>query len=309
MSQPSTNSTQANISTAISLGTMAAVTSGAFMINRTGLNLNLVVVSPSGSGMNSIDMGIRSMISALAKDEPAFASLMGPFGFSSHIALRQYLENQTKNFISVFENFGMRISDENGYDTINLIKDLFFASGPEGCIGTMATDIHTLDEIRSPCVSVIGISTPDQFMNLLTREMVDNGFLPKFNILICDKPLPVVVPQEIPVELKEKFEDLAMRSWNARQRGKHINISMTAKAKVMLDNFSVLCRKFANGGKFQDQLWNHAHLKALRISGLTACGMPFVNDVPMVDANAAKWAIEFVSHGVYLAHEWFNENI
>lgn len=78
-----------------------------------------------------------------------------------------------------------------------------------------------------------------------------------------------------------------------------------AEAKDILDTLDIQADKVINSTKndVEMQLWNRAHLKALRIAALIAVGVDFHK--PVIDKEIAEWVVDFVNREISLIAEKF----
>jgi hypothetical protein len=75
----------------------------------------------------------------------------------------------------------------------------------------------------------------------------------------------------------------------------HYDIPLDAKAQILLDEFDRECDRHLNkhGSEVEAQLWNRAHLKALKLAGLIAVGLD--HKAPVITPECARWAIYMVA--------------
>lgn len=92
----------------------------------------------------------------------------------------------------------------------------------------------------------------------------------------------------------DSFCDLLVTALTVQNNQTVQPVTCEAPALALLDAFDVVCDQHINGASTQGeaQLWNRAHLKALKMAGLLAVGCDPHN--PVVTEALATWAIKFV---------------
>ena len=161
------------------------------------------------------------------------------------------------------------------------------------------------DVLTAPAFSILGEGTPEKLYELLTDEMIAEGFLSRFVFI---EYLGIRVPlnknhqfAKVPERLKEQFGQLCANSLQMNSCDNVIEIGYESDAKQHLDRFDVFCDNcinngINNGNNNAQELWNRGHIKALKISGLLAVGTNYIN--PKVCLDQAQWAVNLVAHNI-----------
>jgi hypothetical protein len=173
--------------------------------------------------------------------------------------------------------------------------DLFGKSGAGNMLGQMVysdKEKNTLN-LHSPAFSIIAESTPSSYYPALSEELIEQGLLPRFltieyygnrvasNEEIHSTPTP---------ELVNRLALLASGAHDLMHKSLTIRCEFEANAWAAAKAYDKFCDKKINATDrtaIRD-LWNRAHIKALKLSSLVAIG---VNDkMPVVTLEHWKWA-------------------
>lgn len=177
-------------------GMVAGMTGCAYNVNGTGLNLFQLLVMPTGFGKEQVSSGISSIYKAVidSGECPSADLFSGPADFSSGQALIKHVEQQ-KSFCSIMDEFGLtlqRMTGRNARDTqIEFRKQLLQLYNKSGYGNVMECKAYAqlkdnIVKIENPGVSLIGMSTPETFYAAVTEELVEDGLLPRMDVLEYD---------------------------------------------------------------------------------------------------------------------------
>jgi hypothetical protein len=76
-----------------------------------------------------------------------------------------------------------------------------------------------------------------------------------------------------------------------------VTVNISTEAQELFDSFDQYCdHKINTGTGVCEELWNRAHIKALKLAGLLAVGCNYIN--PIVDIDCAKWALNLIANDV-----------
>jgi len=278
-----------------------------FNLSGSGINLYLILLAPTGSGKEGAGSGISSLITKVRETVPSVDQFVGPADFASGPALIKSLAEQPCIF-SVLGEFGIRLqtmadSRSSGADK-TLMRALLNLYSKSGWHQTESSTAYSDREkntkvLYAPALTILGESTPETFFNGLSEQQVVSGLLPRFMFLeykgvrpprnkvsaFCD-PDPGLV---------QKVADLAATVIQMQANASCAPIIVDSQAQAVLDEFDGYCdAKINQSSEVFKQLWNRAHLKALRLGGVIAVGINSVS--PVVTADCARWAVEFVKH-------------
>lgn len=282
---------------------VAGISGRSYNISGTGLNQYLILLAKTGSGKEGAATGVNSLLHAVRSSIPVVDQFMGPGAFSSGQALVKVL-NEKPCFVSILGEFGItlqQISSVRANNAEKMLKkvllDLYSKSGPNQTLySSVYSDIEKNTKIvHSPNVTILGESVPESFYDGMTLEMIGEGLVPRFTIVEYKGPRPPrnSNPHQPPsAQLLENLKVLISSAITASNNNNSIPIQIEPSASKLFENFDKYAdSEMDKGTDIQVQLWNRAHLKALKFAGLIAVG---VNPhQPTVTDEIAQWAINF----------------
>lgn len=298
------------VALAAALALISGIAGRTYNYSNTGLNQYLVVCADTGSGKEDGAKGIDRLISALTKRIPTADSFAGPANFSSGQAIIRSLDKQ-KCFFSVMGEFGLtmsRITDprSSGADKTfhKVLLDLYSKSGWDQFMrpSVYADSDKNTQNIRAPNVTILGDTTPDTFYSRLTTANIADGLLPRFLIFNYRGKRPKRNPNAAhpPSEvLVDKLAALVTKALSSEQENKLQTVGCDEDAAAYLDRFDEFCDDQINmdgANSACKQLWNRAHLKALKLAALLAIGENMYK--PIISRANAIFAVQLVTEDV-----------
>lgn len=294
----------AEISTAAALALSAGIVGRQFNISATGLNLYLIVLARTGVGKEEAVRGIDRILNAIRPQIPVVDTFVGPGTFASGPAVIRTLDEKPC-FVSVLGEFGLTLqalSDEraNPHSIIlrRVLLDVYSKSGAGSVLrsSAYADKEKNTKVVFSPAVTLFGESTPETFYGGLNLSQVADGLIPRFCIMEYkgDRPQrnrsPFTAPPE---DIVYSLSDLLSTVLQMQANHSIENVAMEDAAKALMDRFDRYCDEHIREGQNEGirQLWNRAHLKALKLSGVLAAADNPHNAV--VTEEMAEWAIAF----------------
>jgi hypothetical protein len=316
----SSNRPVPEIAIAGALGLMAGICGRSFSINGSGLNLYIVLLAATGTGKEAINSGISRLMTTVAEvsGDPDVLKFVGPSAIASGQALHRQLIDESSSFTSIFGEVGIMLNSMSGQNTSEskaglrkVILDLYSKSDPGQMLSGMAyaKKEDSKNGVKSPAFSLVGESTPERFYEALTPELVSEGLMPRFITIEYEgdrvprnRDHHRVMPD---TGLVASLCELTQNSMFWNKHDENVVVAMAEAAEDLMDAFDTECDGFINDGirkmregsasmEVMQNLWNRAHLKALRIAGVIACGMPSVDGRPHVTKEVAEWAISLV---------------
>ncbi len=306
----------AEIALATGLATMAGICGRTYNVSGTGLNIYPIIVAKTGCGKEGAAKGMGMIFNALRAKVPAIADHRGPAHFASGQALIKALDKRPC-FVSVLGEFGLflkRITDEraSGNDTMlrAVLLDLFSKSGAHDALfeSVYSDTANNTKIVQSPCVTILGETTPESLFDSLGIAAVTDGTLPRFSIMEYTGDLPRpnkrhgFVP---PPEMIDRLAALALLVVTAAPNHNVNVVALDAEGAEAMDAFSEECddnHRKSNSGA-EREIWTRAHLKALKTAALVAVGIDFIN--PVIGVDAAKWACNLVRRDIAKLQERF----
>ena len=304
------------IALATAIGLCAGIAGRSYNISGLGLNQYIIVVAKTGRGKDAIATGIDNLVAAVQTTVPMIDRFMGPAVFSSGQALIRFLDKKPC-FLSVVGEFGItlnRICAANANSAEKMLKQVLLdAYNKSGFNKVMRESVFADDEkntkiVQAPNITILGETSPEKLFNALGGDTINDGFLPRFMIFEYDG----LVPEENEnaghppsPELTEKLAALASVALAAEQNRNFIPVNQVPEANLLLRAFKREQRDIINSSNNDDisEIWNRAHLKALKLAALVAVG---VNPhAPVVTEENAKWAIDLMRQDATRMHARF----
>lgn len=290
------------------IGLLAGIVGRSYNISNTGLNHYLLFVGRTGAGKEGIASGINTLISYVQPLIPMASEFVGPAAFASGQGLIRTLDKKPC-FVSILGEFGLTLqalSDPRAPAAQVILRkvllDLYGKSGWTSMLHSTAySDIEKNTKIiHAPAVSILGETTPHTFFDKLDVEDIADGLIPRFHIVEYTGQRPARNPNanaKPSDALIQRLADLIAVGVGTQQNRTCAAVGIAPDALAILDAFDASCDRKINkaGSSGEAQLWNRAHLKALKLAGLIAVGCN--PHAPVVSKDMAEWAIEFTTRG------------
>lgn len=287
------------------LGLCAGILGRQFNISGTGLNQYLILLAKTGIGKEGGASGIERLLKAARPSAPIVDSFLGPGTFASGQAIIRSLD-ENPCFVSILGEFGLTLQDLSDANANSLSRvmrrvllDLYTKSGKSSVLYSSAYSDKEKNTktLFAPAMTLLGESTPDAFYAGLSPQHIADGLIPRFLIVEYDGDRPpknkhaFAPPSD---ELVNKLIDIADVALRMRANNTWEDVEIDEAASKLLDAFDKACDAHIRegGNEGMRQLWNRAHLKALRVSGLLAAADRV--HAPVVSIEEAQWAIDIV---------------
>lgn len=293
----------------IALCSAIALTGGvvgrSFNVSGTGLNQYLVMLANTGAGKEGLATGIDGMLNAIRPTCPMIDEFMGPSSFASGQALIRVLD-KSPCFVSILGEFGFLLHNlcsptASSAETMlkKVLLDIYSKSGWGKFLRSTAysdTEKNT-KMIQAPNVTILGESTPDIFYSGLDAAAIAQGLIPRFTIFEYTGPRPETNPNAFhapDAQLTRYFAGLAGTAMSAAQNRVCAPVQSNQPATDLFKQFDRYADQQINttGNELTKQLWNRAHLKALKMAALIAVGNN--PHQPIIDRTIGNWAINLI---------------
>lgn len=307
------------IALAAALGMISGIVGRAYNISGTGLNQYTLLLAPTGTGKESMAKGIDRLFSAIQGTVPASQDFVGPAEIASSQAIIKYMSKGPTSFISVVGEFGIYLQQMANLNApphlLGLRRFLLDAYNKSGEGQSLHPSIYSdkdknTHSVISPAFSLLGESTPEKFYEGLHEGLIQEGLLPRFTIIEYTGPRPPLNPNHTKAkpsyELTEKVATLCAHALMLNGQNKAINVEMDDSSLRRFNEFDVHCDMQINGSnkEARKQLWNRAHIKAMKLGALIAVGVNPYD--PLIGLDVANWAIEIVVNDVKKLLEKFD---
>jgi hypothetical protein len=288
----------------------AGIYGRAFNVSETGLNLWLLLLAPTGTGKDAMASGIAKLLRAvvhggdMAQGAPEVFPAAKEFVSFSDMASGQAMHKHLAKCAStLFVNgeAGISFSQMNNpkapQHVQNMKKLLLMSYSKSGAGETLGGIKYSEREkdvppIASPALSIVAESVPETVFGLLDETQIADGFMPRWTIIDYpgDRPYLNEHRQTQPPEaLVRKLAEHCELAHRINQKGMPTVVGMTDDASRELRGFNDYCDSQIRGsGEVHRQLWNRAHLKAMKLAAIAAVAVDPQN--PVVTFDQARWA-------------------
>lgn len=297
------------VAVAAALAMTAGIVGRQFNVSGTGLNQYLILLARTGVGKEGGSHGIERLLKAVRNTVPAIDSFVGPGVFASGQAIIRTLDKQPC-FFSVLGEFGFTLQDLSDQNANSLTRtmrrvylDLYSKSGKGSVLPPSAysDSQKNTKNLYAPCMTLLGESTPETFYEGLSLNHIESGLIPRFLIIEYQGERPDRNPNAFappPDALVQRLADLSEVALRMQANHTWEDVSLDADAHGVLEWFDGVCDAEVRSGSNEGvrQLWNRAHLKALRLAALLAVvDRPHL---PVVNWWEAFWATALVKGDV-----------
>lgn len=294
------------VATASAIALCAGIVGRQFNISGTGLNQYLILLAKTGVGKEEGIKGIDRLISPLRQTIPMVDQFLGPGTFASGQAIIRTLDEKPC-FVSTVGEFGLMLhtlSDQNAHERAlvmrRILLDVYGKSGRGSLLRSSAYADREKNTkiVASPAMTLFGESTPETFYEGLNLSQIADGLVPRFLIMEYggDRPRRNRTPYGPPNDaLLARLAELLTVSLQMQGNNAWCDVQLDSDAQALMDAFDRHCDdNIVGAGAIEGirQLWNRAHLKALKLAGLLAAA-DRPHD-PVVNHWDAEWAIALV---------------
>jgi hypothetical protein len=298
------------------LGLLAGVCGRAFTVSGKGLNLYLILVARSGVGKEAMHSGVAKLIDLALV--PRSQDFVLHDEFASGPALMKWVL-RNPSFVNVLSEFGRKLKrmsndkDSPMQELRTVLLNLYEKSGAGDKVGGIkySNGENNVMGAVGVAYSLIGETTPDTFREMLTPEMMADGTLSRFTIVeytgLRPPPNEACAVELEPDELS-KWQALLVRATpylDSVNIPKRIEVVFgDDETERRMNDFGLRCDNEINSTEDESkrQMWNRAHMKALKIAALLAVADNNIH--PVIRAEHAAWARSFVELGnkLMMAH-------
>jgi hypothetical protein len=295
------------------LGWLAGVCGKAFMIPGSGLNLYIILVARSAVGKEAMHTGLSVLTQCLLDKGFVTASRFIDYSdFASGPALRKAVATND-SFVNVSGEWGRKlrrlsadgVADGPMQSLRTEMTNLYQKSGPQSIVGGMmySKKEDNVASINGVNYSMIGETTPGTFYDALTESMMEDGFLSRFTVVEYSGERPASNPsqQHAPEEgLLQACGHLCMQASTLLNARSPMLVNRTPESTALMEAFDRECDEQINKTLDESwrQMWNRAHLKALRVASLLAVADN--NLAPCISEVHMHWAIDLIKRDIHI---------
>lgn len=306
------------IALAAAIGLMSGIAGRTYQ-TPTGVALNLytLLIAKSGRGKEAMQQGIwRIMHSAArmvptgpgASAVPAITQFVGPSDFRSDAALTKELASRPC-FVSIIGEFGLRLQamvapnvSSHLLGLRSIMLDLFHKADRSSQMSEMvySDKEKNTKAVYRPSFSILAETTPSTYYEALSETLIMQGLLSRFLTIEYPGPRPELNTQNVEpsMELIQHVAALAVQCLTIMQQQKVVPIEFDQAAYQAQFAYNRRVDRHINDSESDvyAELWNRAHLKALKLASLVAVGINPHH--PVVTAECWHWAEQLVSADV-----------
>lgn len=299
------------ISIGAALAFIAGVTGRAFNVSNSGLNMYIIIVARSGVGKEALHSGISLVCEKLRDISPQAQSFVDFSEFASGQALKKACQ-ANPSFVNVSGEWGRRLKrlagDDRGGDgpmaTLRTeMTNLYQKSGRGNLVGgiTYSNKEQNVGTMSGIAYSMIGESTPSTFYESLTASMMEDGFLSRFMVIEYEGQRPALNEHRVldmSPSLAQALSGLCSQALANNMKSICQEVTLDEEAAALLKAFDKQCDEKINANQDESirQMWNRAHLKALRVAAALAVCDNW--HAPVVNRTHAEWALNLIRNDI-----------
>ena len=294
-----------DIALAGAIAYLSGLIGNAFNINGAGLNQYILYLAPTGIGKEAIAEGVSALNNAVW-----YCNSSDPFPHSgaelvSASGLIKLMARNPCNLTIVGE-FGKKMREMANPRNTHLhglgrtILQLYSKSGKNGSFDPLAySDSEKVTKrIVRPSLTLLGESVPESFYESLDESLIADGLLPRFMVFEVKGNRSYLnkgaKEATVPPALANDLQSLIATCNVIRNQVGAYEVPVEAEAATKFDEFDRWTTDIINGSQAEvvKQLWNRAHLKALKLAALRAVGENWQN--PIVTLAHTMWATNLI---------------
>lgn len=312
----------ADIALAGAIAFMAGIVGRAYNISGSGLNHYVMVLAKTGRGKEAVATGIDKLMNSVKTFCPTSGKFRGPSIISSGQALVRHLADVSNCCVSILGEVGItieRISNKRAVPSdkmlYQMLLDLYHKSGygqtlPGSAYSKKENDIKS---VNSPSFSIFGESTHKLFYDTLSDDMISAGLLPRFLIFDYDGKREYlnqyhsqVVPDRFMID---RLTAVVAYVEQTMASNKVVQIQCDKEAEKILTDYDVYTTDKINAERNDviAELWNRAHIKVMRLAGLIAVGVDYLN--PLIVPAYVTYAMNIVQNDIRMLTDKFNSGM
>lgn len=303
-----------------SLALLAGISGRAFNVSGTGLNIYIALIGSTAIGKEAAQSGISQLLRAVAVGLPAALDFVGPSYFASGQALHKRLA-RTPSLIAPIGELGIKLASWGKVGAnpasalwLALLLDVFGKSGGNQMLqGAEYSDkANNVPAINSPCLTLLGDSTPETWYAAFNPQLVSNGLAGRFITINAGSQQGEFSPSRLVEVPKDLADDLTTFCAGCLSATKPVDVELDDDAKAGSTDLRQAVRKKINSldDEIARHLFGRVHLNVLKIAALVAVGRAPIGSTPIISIDDLAWASRVVCAGVdTTAHRVASGNI
>ena len=285
---------------------LAGIAGNAFNVSGTGLNQYILQLAGTGTGKESV-ANAKGRLNFHVHDQASGRPFPhnGPGELVSAAGLIKWQVDYPCN-LTIIGEATKKLKEitnprnPNAYGLGRTILQLFSKSGAQDSFDPMAYSDKEkrTDVIYSPSLTIWGEGNPEDFYESLDTTLISDGLLPRFMVFEYrgkrERLNKLAKDAAPPPALVQRLKDLVAQCGTIRSNRTAHNVQLTPEAEAIFDAYDVQTTDIINGSQAEAfrQLYNRAHLKALKLAALQAVGENPI--APVIGTPGAMWAINLI---------------
>jgi hypothetical protein len=302
------------ISMTASLALITSIVARAYNISHTGLNQYFILIAGTGRGKEEGRKGINRIVNAcreqlLMLDTVSIVDdFIGPSGFESGQGLVRAIVKKPC-CLAMLGEFGDTLAEitsnhanPNVKRISKVLRDVYNQSGANDTFrgSVYADEAKDVKDVKSPNLTIYAEGATETFFDSIEPSQIANGLIPRFLVLEYNGKRVAsrkVSNLEVPTMIVERVKELFINSYAIMRNENVCNVSMTNEAEKLLGltgEFDVECTSNINENNSQGgaELWNRAHLKAMKLAAMLAVAENL--SYPVITKEQAEWSINLI---------------
>lgn len=291
---------QISLSAAIAL--VSSICGRSYNVSGSGLNQYILMLAMTGTGKDAVSVGTSKLIAAVKATVPSVVDFQGPGELVSSAGLIKWLAKKPA-VLSILGEFGAKMQEMASPNANSHLKGLervllqmYSKSGAGNVFDPMAySDVEkNTQPLNSPSLTILAESVPDRFYRSLDESFIASGLLQRFMIYeytgdraYLNEGTERILPS---IGLVENLSSLVAHSLSLSAQGHVLDVPMTSEARALFNDFDRWTTDEINTDKseIKAQMWNRAHLKAMKLAATIAVGINYHG--PLITIDEARYA-------------------
>ena len=246
----------------------------------SGLIQWLVVLAGTGEGKEDGTAGIQALFAEMYEEfGDSIGKYIGPSKFASDKAILVRL-NESPCFVSMMGEIGLWLQglndprpNSNYFHLKGTLLDVFGKSGMHQMVFQTknAKKENSTETTKSPALTLMGDSTPDNYFKALTEADIESGLVTRFiAVPVPDIELPYNPNgrmYRLPETVKNRLRILIRFINGMEQEKRYVVIRETPEANQWQETYARNARRWVKENKDStiEKIWTRSHLHVMRI--------------------------------------------
>ena len=194
-----------------------------------------------------------------------------------------------------------------------VVMDVYGKSGDGTLLSTSYSDAEkNTATVKAPAVTLIGETTQDTFYDVMGLGAIAEGFMPRWLTIHYDGirvPANEQMHKDIADDILRQLVELSIASLSLMRYDETKRVDYSTEAHELIrpggqfDKYADKKINSASNGALAE-LWNRAHLKALKLSALLAVADNPHN--PVISKEHVEWTINLIVKDIEMMEEKFS---